>query len=50
MDIYIVVNPKGGKEGDLTFIVEAYTSQEDAEKAIIGYPHCTVISCPLHFN
>lgn len=45
--IYVVLNHKGGKDGNLTYLCEAFTKQEDAEKCVEGHPHLIWASCPL---
>lgn len=48
--IYVVLNHKGGKDGNLTYLCEAFTKQEDAEKCVEGHPHLIWASCPLDRN
>lgn len=39
---YIVINPKGGKEENLLYEVQAFEDKEDAEDWIKDSPHCYI--------
>lgn len=45
--IYIVLNLKGGLNGDITFIVCSFHNQTDAENYIKGKDHLTFVSCTI---
>jgi len=45
--IYVVLNIKGGRNGDITFVYKAFTALEEAELCIAGKPHLMVHGCPL---
>ena len=46
--IYVILNTKGGKEGNLTWVVEAFKKQEHAERFVKKHGnHLVWVDCPL---